>query len=334
MPFVRSRATGMYVPKSEKLLDKVKEVLRYHHYSIRTEHTYTNWIIKYVKYNNKKHPRNMGKHEIEKYLSHLAIDLNVAKSTQDQAFNALLFLYEKVLLMPIQDKIQATRSKKNPKLPVVLTPEEIKRLFQFLEGTPLLMCQLMYATGMRVIELIRLRVQDLDFQNYQIIVRDGKGNNDRSTIFPKQLHGYLHKHLEKVKLLHENDLDDGFGEVFLPYALNKKYPNASKSWVWQYVFPSKTISTDPRSGKKRRHHIFEGTVSKILYNANKYAKIPKRVSPHVLRHSFATRMLEKGKNIRLVQELLGHKDVSTTQIYTHVMNKDLKNIDSPIEDIL
>ncbi|MFQ5714171.1 MAG: integron integrase [Candidatus Scalinduaceae bacterium] len=334
MPYERSRAQGIYVPKASKLLDQVREVLRYHHYSIRTEETYINWITKYIKYHNKKHPKEMGKQEIETFLSHLAINQNVSKATQDQAFNALLFLYDKVLFIPIKDQIQATRAKKQKRIPIVLTPEEIKQLFQYLEGTNLLMCQIMYASGLRNIELIRLRVHDLDFSNQQIIVRDGKGNHDRTTLFPEPLHEPMTQHLKKIKAIHEHDIKNGYGEVYLPYALEKKFPNANKSWIWQYVFPSKTISKDPRSKKMRRHHLHENTLKKIMYQANQYAKIPKRVSPHVLRHSFATRLLEKGMNIRLVQEFLGHKDVSTTQIYTHVMNKKLQNIQSPIFDII
>lgn len=329
MSYQRSRASGVYIPKSHKLLDQVREVLRYHHYSIRTEESYVSWVLKYIKYHSKKHPNTMGKKEIEDFLSHLAINLNVSKATQDQAFNALLFLYEKVLFIPIKNNIQATRSKKKKNLPVVLTKEEIKILFQYMEGTRHLMCLLMYGSGLRLIELIRLRVNDLDFKNSQIIVRDGKGNQDRTTLLPKSLHEQLYKHLERVKLIHEHDIKNGYGEVYLPYALERKYKNASKSWIWQYIFPSKTISKDPRSGKIRRHHIHENTIGKILTQANQYAKIPKRISPHVLRHSFATQMLETGTNIRIVQELLGHKDVSTTQIYTHVMNKS--EIKSPLE---
>ena len=334
MPYERSRASGIYVPKSKKLLDKVREVLRYHHYSFRTEETYINWITKYIKFHNKKHPKEMGKHEIEAFLSHLATHRNVAKATQDQAFNALLFLYEKVIFIPIKHSIQATRSKKKKRIPIVMAPDEIKKLFQHLEGTALLMCQLMYGSGLRNIELIRLRVHDLDFKNHQLTVRDGKGNQDRITLFHESLHKPMKNHLERVKALHESDLENGYGEAYLPYALERKYKNANKSWIWQYIFPSKTISKDFRSHSKRRHHLHENTLNKILNKANQYAKIPKRISAHVLRHSFATRMLEKGTNIRIVQELLGHKDVSTTQIYTHVMNKKLMKYQSPLEDIL
>jgi integron integrase len=316
-------------------MDQVREVLRYHHYSIRTEKTYCQWIERYIRFfNSKIHPKDMGKHEIELFLSHLAVEEHVAKATQDQAFNAIIFLYDKVLLIPIRDKIQATRSKKKKNMPTVLTPEEIKHLFKFINGTSLLMCQLVYASGLRNSELIRLRIHDLDFGNHQIVVRDGKGSKDRTTLFPELLHKPMNKHLEQVKALHESDLQNGLGEVYMPYALARKFPNADKSWIWQYVFPSKSISTDPRSGKKRRHHIHDNTPKSILSRANRYAKIPKRISPHVLRHSFATRLLEKGVNIRAVQEFLGHKNVSTTQIYTHVMNKKAMNYQSPIDDIL
>jgi len=299
-----------------------------------TFYWFKNGISYTIKLHDKKHSKDMGKNEIEAFLSHLAMNLHVSKSTQDQAFNALIFLYNNVLFAPIQDEIQATRSKKPKRIPIVLTPDEIKKLFHYLKGTPLLMCQLMYASGLRTIELIRLRVHDLDFNNYQVIVRDGKGNEDRTTLFPKQLHSPVKQHLERVKNLHEHDLNNGFGEVYLPYALERKFPKANKSLIWQYIFPSKSISKDPRSGKMRRHHVHENTLKKTLSKANQYAKIPKRVSPRVLRHSFATRLLEKGMDIRSVQELLGHKDVSTTQIYTHVMNKKYQNYMNPIEDII
>ena len=333
MPYKRSKASGVYVPHAKKLLDQVREVLRYHHYAIRTEEAYINWIVKYVKFHNKKNPKTMGKLEIEQFLTYLAKECNVSKSTQDQAFNALLFLHEKVIFQPIKDKIQASRAKKRKKIPTVLSIEEIKLLFKYMEDTPLLMCRIMYATGLRNIELIRLRIHALDFTNEQILVFDGKGNRDRTTLFPRPLHEPLMKHLERVKSLHKYDLEHGFGEVYLPNALEKKFKNAHKSWIWQYVFPSKSISTDPRSGKKRRHHIHENTLKQIIVRANRFAKIPKRISPHVLRHSFATHLLEKGIDIRTVQELLGHKDVSTTQIYTHVMNKSTLNEQSPIYNI-
>ena len=333
MPYKRSRASGVYVPQAKKLLDQVREVLRYHHYSIRTEEAYINWIVKYIKFHNKKNPKNLGKLEIEQFLTNLAKEYIVSKSTQDQAFHALLFLYEKVIFQPIKDQIQAVRAKKNRKMPTVLSMEEIKILFKYLQDTPLLMCRLMYATGLRNIELIRLRINALDFENEQITVFDGKGNKDRTTLFPQPLHEPLIKHLERVKSLHQYDLENGFGEVYLPYAIEKKFRNAQRSWIWQYVFPSKVISTDPRSGKKRRHHIHENTLKQIIFRANRFAKIPKRISPHVLRHSFATHLLEKGIDIRIVQDLLGHKDISTTQIYTHVMNKSKINAQSPIYDI-
>ena len=333
MPYQKTSVREKYIPKAKKLIDQVREVLRYHHYSYRTEETYVKWIIRFIRFNELKHPKTMGKHEVEKFLSYLASHRNVSKSTQNQALNAILFLYDKVLLLPINNKVEAARSKKQKRLPTVLTKKEMKTLIQYMDGTHLLMCKLMYASGLRAMELVRLRIQDLDFENHQIIVRDGKGNHDRSTIFPKPLHEPMKKHLLRVKQLHNQDLQNNLGEVYLPYALQRKFPQAGKSWIWQYVFPSKSIAKDPRADKIRRHHIHESTLQKIISQANTFAKVPKRISPHVFRHSFATHMLENGANIRLVQELLGHKDVSTTQIYTHVMNKDLRNIKSPLLDL-
>jgi len=314
-------------------MDQVREVLRYHHYAIRTEQSYVQWILKFIKFNGTRHPKEMGKAEIEGFLSHLAMNRKVAVSTQNQAFNAILFLYRDVLLMPVADRIEAIRSRKPKRLPTVLGKEEVGRLLNSMEGTHQLMAKLLYGSGLRLMEVIRLRVQDLDFVNKQLMVRDGKGNKDRATLLPDPVQALLKNHLERVKALHDKDLQDGYGSVYLPEALARKYPGASRSWIWQYVFPSKNLSKDPRSGEIRRHHVDESTLQRAVYTARELAKIDKRVSCHTLRHSFATHMLEAGVNIRALQELLGHKDVTTTEIYTHVMNKDLSTLKSPLLDL-
>lgn len=275
----------------------------------------------------------MGKSEIERFLSHLAVDRKVAASTQNQAMNAILFLYKQVLDIPVEDQIQAVRSKKPKRLPTVLSQLDVKRLMNEITGTNQLMAMLLYGCGLRLMECVRLRVMDVDFDNHLIVVRDGKGNKDRSTLLPDRLQPAIRKHLERVEALHQEDIAKGYGEVYLPYALSRKLSGAAKSWKWQYVFPSSKLSKDPRSNATRRHHIDESTLQKAVSAAGKRLNIPKRVSCHTLRHSFATHLLEDGVNIRVLQELLGHKDVSTTEIYTHVMNKDFSGITSPLEKL-
>jgi len=314
-------------------LDQVREVMRYHHYAIRTEETYVKWILDYIRFNGTRHPREMGKPEIERFLSHLAVNRNVAPSTQNQALNAILFLYKYVLDMPLNDYIDATRSKKRKRLPTVLNQSEIHRFFQHINGTNELMAKLLYGAGLRLMECVRLRVKDVDFANHQIIVRDGKGGKDRATVLPKTVQGDLRLHLKGVRRLFEQDLADGRADVYLPSALARKFRGAGKSWIWQWVFPAKSLSRDPRTGKLRRHHTHETGLQKAIANAAKKAGIDKRVSPHTLRHSFATHMLEAGKDIRRVQELLGHVDVRTTMIYTHVMSKNFETLGSPLDDL-
>jgi integron integrase len=330
MVYKRTRVAARYRPQSERLMDQVREVLRYHHYAIRTEQAYVGWILQFIRFNGKRHPTQMRKPEIERFLSHLAMNRNVAPSTQNQAMNAILFLYKHVLDLPIEDEIQAIRSRKPKRLPTVLSRSEAALLINSLEGTVQLMAKLLYGSGLRLMEVLRLRVQDLDFANQQLLIRDSKGNKDRATLLPEPLHEPLIDHLSRVKALHDKDLLDGFGEVYLPHALSRKYPRAGKSWGWQYIFPSKNISVDPRSGVLRRHHVNESTLQKAVRAASNRANIAKRISCHSLRHSFATHMLEDGVNIRLLQELLGHSDVRTTEIYTHVMNKDIRQIKSPL----
>ena len=307
-----------------KLMDQVRQVLRYHHYAYRTEQTYCDWIVRYIKYfGSKKHPRDMGKTEIDAFLSHLAIDRKVSASTQRQALNAIVFLYRHVLNMPIEKQIEPARAKRHPRPPVVMTKNEVKRVLSQMQGTHLLMAKLMYGSGLRLMECIRLRVQDLDFERNLIYVRAAKGGKDRVTIFPKTIHSEMKDQIDRVKRLHDEDLSQGFGEVYLPEALARKYTNAGREFRWQYVFPAKNRSLDPRSGIERRHHVLASGIQKAVKIAADRAGITKRIGCHTFRHSFATHMLEDGHNIRIVQELMGHADVKTTEIYTHVREKIL-----------
>ncbi|WP_299980445.1 integron integrase [Desulfobacula sp.] len=333
MAYKREHVKERFRPKPGKLLDQVREVMRYHHYAIRTEQTYTKWILDYIRFNGTRHPQEMGKPEIERFLSHLAVNRNVAASTQNQALNAILFLYKFVLDMPLNDYIDAIRSKKQKRLPTVLNLSEVSQLFQHISGTHELMAKLLYGAGLRLMECIRLRVKDIDFENHHIIVRDGKSEKDRATVLPKTLQEDLRFHLKGVQKLFEQELAEGRADVYLPQALAKKYPGAGKSLIWQWVFPAKNRSKDPRTQKVRRHHAHETGLQKAVANAAKKAGIHKRVSPHTLRHSFATHMLEAGKDIRRVQELLGHADVRTTMIYTHVMSVNFETLGSPLDNL-
>jgi integron integrase len=312
-------------------LDQVRSVIRIRHYSIRTEHAYLDWIRRFILYHNKRHPRQMGSPEVEQFLSHLAIARHVAASTQNQALNAILFLYREVLKidLPWLDNVQ--RAKRSTRLPVVLTRDEIRALLAQLEGTRWLIVSLIYGGGLRLMECLRLRVKDIDFHYQQLIIREAKGNKDRVTTLPSSLIEPLRTHLARVKQFHEQDLGEGYGRVYLPYALAKKYPNADLEWGWQYVFPSKTRSRDPRSNAVRRHHVGEISVQRTVKNAIRAAGIIKPASVHTLRHSFATHLLEDGYDIRTVQELLGHSDVSTTMIYTHVLQKGGRAARSPLD---
>jgi len=320
----------MNMPR-KRLLDQVRDQIRIKHYSIRTEQAYTSWIKRFILFHDKKHPKEMGKQEIEVFLSHLAQNLNVAASTQNQAFNALLFLYNQVLNQPLDDKINAIRAKKPRRLPTVMTNEESMAVINALSGTNQLMAKLLYGSGLRLMECLRLRVKDVDYGMNQIMVRDGKGKIDRITVLPESVKPGLKEHLKRVKTIHENDLSQGYGRVYLPYALSRKYPNADREWGWQYVFPSKSLSKDPRTGNIRRHHIHENSLQKAVKKAVQLTNINKPISSHTFRHSFATHLLESGYDIRTVQELLGHKDVNTTMIYTHVLNKGGKAVRSPID---
>ena len=314
-------------------MEQVKEVLRYHHYAYKTEQTYSQWILRYIHFFEcKTHPAQLGARDIEQFLSYLAVERKVSASTQRQALNALIFLYRDVLDMPLTDKIQPVRSKRKPNLPTVLGREEIQRLFRHIEGTHALMAKLMYGSGLRLMECVRLRIKDVDFSRRRIHVL-GKGDKWRSTILAEPVVEDLQKHIGRVKALHQTDLEEGFGEVYIPAALARKYKNAAKETQWQYVFPSRKRSTDPRSGRERRHHVMESGLQKAIKTAARKAGLDKRVTSHTLRHSFATAMLENGTNIRVLQELMGHADVKTTERYTHVMDKDISRLASPLEGL-
>ncbi len=318
-----------------KLMDQVREVLRYHHYAYRTEQTYCQWILRYIHYfGGKTHPQLLGAKDIEAFLSHLATEGKVTASTQRQALNALVFLYKHVLDINLEDKITPARSRRVTSPPTVMTPAEVQRLLAAMEGKPALMAKLIYGSGMRLMECIRLRVQDIDFGQNLIFVRGGKGGKDRTTVLPKNLRDAMLKQIAAVKTLHHKDLEEGFGDVYIPEALARKYPKASRATGWQWVFPAKLRSIDPRSGKEMRHHVLESVLQKSVKRAAEQAEINKRVGCHTLRHSFATHMLESGVNIRVLQELLGHADVKTTEIYTHVMSRDIRNLQSPLDALL
>ena len=320
-------------PTASRLMDQVRETLRFYHYAYNTEKSYVEWILKFIRFNDKKHPKEMGKLEIERFLSHLAVNRNVAASTQNQAFNAIMFLYKKVLDIPMDLDIRAKRANKRKNLPTVLSKSEVALLISKMSGVSKVLAALMYGSGLRSLEVIRLRVQDIDFENNHIFVRDPKGGRDRTTLFPKSLHECIREQIVKVKSIHAKDLEEGYGEVYLPSALERKYKKANVSIGWQYLFPSISRSVDPRSGKIRRHHIYKTVLQKAVAKAKNKADIIKRVSPHTLRHSFATHLLENGENICILQVLLGHKDVKTTEIYTHVMQKGHEAVASPLDEI-
>jgi integron integrase len=315
-----------------KLMDQVCQVLRYHHYAYRTEQTYCNWILRFIKFHGSKtHPAQMGKTQIDAFLSHLATHGRVSAATQRQALNAIVFLYRHVLDHPIEDQLEPVKAKNRFRPPVVMTQAEVQHVISLLEGIHLLMAKMLYGCGLRLMECIRLRVQDLDFDRNLVYVRAAKGGKDRTTLFPKSIQPDLHHQLEKAKRLHDEDLAKGYGGVYLPGALARKYPSAAMAFRWQYVFPAKNLSNDPRSNATRRHHVLESGLQKAVKKAVDKAGITKRVSCHTFRHSFATHMLENGVNIRVVQELMGHANVKTTEIYTHVMEKDITAVQSPLD---
>jgi integron integrase len=317
--------------KPPRLMDEVRRALRVRHYAIRTEKAYVGWIVRFIRFHRMTHPRQMGEAQVAAFLSSLAVEGRVAASTQNQALSALLFLYRQVLGMDLPWMEGVVRAKRPARLPTVLSVNEVQRLLLAMDGRPCLLASLLYGTGMRLMEVLRLRVKDLDLVRMEILVRDGKGGKDRRTVLPQSLREPLRRELERARVLHARDLEDGFGAVWLPHALERKYPNASREFGWQYVFPSDRRSTDPRDGRERRHHFDDGALSRAIKQACRQCGIDKPVSAHTLRHSFATHLLEAGHDIRTVQELLGHKDVATTQIYTHVLGRGAGALLSPLD---
>ena len=316
---------------SPRLLTLVHEAIRRKYYSLRTEQAYVHWIKRFIYFHGKRHPRDMGEAEVTAFLNDLASARNVAGGTQNQALSALLFLYKEVLGKDLAWLDGLVRAKRPPRLPSVLTRAEVEKLLVQLTGVRWLIASLLYGAGLRVMECLRLRVKDVDLEYRQILVRDGKGEKDRVTMLPEKLLEPLRAHLQRVKGLHARDLKEGYGEVNMPYALARKYPRAGREWAWQFVFPSKHRSADPDDGVMRRHHLYESVPQRAVHEAVRAAGIAKHVSCHTLRHSFATHLLEAGYDIRTVQELLGHSDVSTTMIYTHVLNKGGRGVKSPLD---
>ena len=316
--------------RPRKLLDQVRDAIRLKHYSYRTEQSYVGWIRRYIFFYNKQHSKDMGGAELEAFLTHLAVEGHVSASTQNQAFSALLFLHRNVLSQEL-GALDAVRAKRSNYLPTVLTKGEVRSVLQNISGVHGLVIRVLYGSGLRLNEGLSLRVKDIDFAQRQIVARDTKGNEDRVTMLPDSLIEPLQEHLRKVKRLHQLDLDQGYGSVYLPFALERKHPHADRAWIWQFVFPSPGRSRDPRSGVIRRHHLHESGVQRSLKQAVQAVQLAKRVGCHTFRHSFATHLLEDGYDIRTVQELLGHKDVKTTMIYTHVLNRGGRGVKSPLD---
>ncbi len=314
-----------------KLLDRVRSLMRMRHYSYQTEQTYLKWIRRYIGFHNIRNPAEMGAVEVEAFLSHLAVDAKISAPTQNQALFALLFLYREVLSVELPWLDKFTPAKKSSHIPVVLTKDEVKLIVNQLKDTNWLIANLLYGSGLRLTEALRLRVKDLDFGFKQIVVRDGKGAKDRFTVLPTVLIEPLKKQLEFARKLHEQDLRRGLGRVEMPFALARKYPNAQTEWAWQFVFPSKSLSVNPRTGAQSRHHVSASSLQKTFKAALRKSRTPKNASPHTLRHSFATHLLQDGYDIRTIQDLLGHKEISTTMIYTHVLQNNRLGVRSPVD---
>ncbi len=318
--------------KPKKLLDQYRDQIRIKQYSPRTEETYLKWVREYILFHNKRHPREMGVPEINQFLTHLVVERKASASTQNQVISAILFLYRYILKIQLdQSALNFIRPKKGKRVPTVLSKDEARAVIANMTLPYKLMAQIMYGGGLRLMECLRLRVKDIDFDNHGILVFDGKGGDDRITMLPDSIITPLRQHLEKVNLLHKKDLARGLGSVHMPYALDAKYPAANKQWIWQYIFPASTHVADPETGIARRHHIHETALQKEIRHATLLAGVDKRVTPHTFRHSFATHLLQSGYDIRTVQELLGHKDVRTTMIYTHVLNRGAFAVKSPLD---
>ena len=320
--------------KKPKLLDQMRAALRARHYSYRTEQSYIQWVRRFILFHNKRHPAEMGTTEIEAFLSHLATDKNISVSTQNQALSALLFLYRHVLQKEISPTLNYAIAKRPKRLPVVLSRDEVRRLMTYLDGIPWLVAQLLYGSGLRLSEALRLRIKDIDFSNNYILVRNGKCDKDRVTLLPQSIQPHLKIQIQRARRLYTRDLQNPRWEgVSIPNALAQKYPTAPREWIWQYLFPAERLSVDPRSQRLLRHHLHPTSIQKAIRRAASEAKITKHVTPHTLRHSFATHLLEAGYDIRTVQELLGHKDIRTTMIYTHVMKSGPFAVQSPLDTL-
>jgi len=317
------------------LLDDVRKVLRLHHYSIHTERSYVEWIVRFVRFHSMRSRQDLfpAEPKIEAFLTDLALHRNVAAATQNQAMNALVWLYKRVLTHAMEGRINAVRAHKKITVPVVMTREEVAAVLSLMNGIPQVVAKLLYGSGLRIMEAVRLRVKDIDSQMKQLTVRAGKGDKDRFTTFPATLTPLLQNHLAGVKTLHQQDLAQGYGEVYLPHALTRKYPHAAKEWGWQYVFPARNLSVDPRSGLTRRHHVDPSVINKAIKVAVRRAGLMKLISAHTFRHSFATHLLQRGTDIRTIQLLLGHHDVATTMIYTHVLQQGGQGVPSPLDDL-
>jgi integron integrase len=320
-------------PQTEKkLLDQYRDAIQVRQYSARTGETYIQWTREYILYHNKRHPKEMGETEINQFITYLVTERKISASTQNQAISAILFLYRHVLHMELDEtRLAEFRPQRAKAIPTVLSKEEVKRIIDLMQGTNKLIVQVLYGSGLRIMECLRLRVKDMDFANHQIVVRDGKGGGDRVTPLPNALFQPLELQIQYVKALHDKDLAAGYGSVYLPYAIEQKSSNAHKELAWQYVFPAANLTADPQTKIIRRHHLDDSTVQKAVKDAVKLARITKKVSPHTFRHSFATHLLQNGYDIRTVQELLGHKDVKTTMIYTHVLNRGGLAVKSPLD---
>ena len=321
-------------PTGPRLLDQVRARIRFKHYSLRTEQAYVDWIKRFIRFHGNRHPSELSGSDVEQFLTHLASELKVAASTQNQAQSALLFLYRQVLVRELPWLDGVVRAKAPTRLPTVLTRSEVARLLNGFGGNHRLLAELLYGTGMRILEAVRLRVKDVDLERREIVVRDGKGAKDRVTMPPDRLVGLLRRQLREAQRLHAMDLLEGCGAVWLPFALERKYPAASRDWGWQYVFPADRRSIDPRSGIERRHHISDQSIQRAMREALRRTGIAKPATPHTLRHSFATHLLEAGHDIRTVQELLGQSDVSTTMVYTHVVNRGGRGVVSPLDRLI